>query len=197
MNAPASITITPVHVAELLAEGELRPVYVYVFDHPDRRVLVDTGIDGAAPGGGGPRSPPPSTESSRTSTSPASTLSSTRTCTSTTAAATTSSPAGRSTSSVGARRRSQRGGVHHPRVGRRPRRRIRARRRRTRAASRGPASPGAGPHTAARSTSLSRPAGVRSSWAAMWRFGSASSTSHTPKASCWCAHRPRNGLARG
>ena len=45
MNAPASITITPVRVADLLAEGERMPVYVHVIDHPDARVLVDTGID--------------------------------------------------------------------------------------------------------------------------------------------------------
>jgi N-acyl homoserine lactone hydrolase len=44
MNAPASITITPVQVADLLAEGELMPVYVHVIDHPDGRVLVDTGM---------------------------------------------------------------------------------------------------------------------------------------------------------
>src|SRR3954462_8017109 len=39
-----STTITPVHVADLLAEGELMPVYVHVIDHPDARVLVDTGL---------------------------------------------------------------------------------------------------------------------------------------------------------
>ncbi len=39
-----SSTITPVLVAELLAEGELMPVYVHVIDHPDARVLVDTGM---------------------------------------------------------------------------------------------------------------------------------------------------------
>src|SRR3954464_14173893 len=37
-------TITPVRVADLLAEGERMPVYVHVIDHPDARVLVDTGI---------------------------------------------------------------------------------------------------------------------------------------------------------
>jgi len=42
-TAPA-ITVTPVHVADLLAEGELMPVYVHVIDHPDARVLVDTGM---------------------------------------------------------------------------------------------------------------------------------------------------------
>jgi N-acyl homoserine lactone hydrolase len=37
-------TIRPVLVAELLAEGERMPVYVHVIDHPDARVLVDTGM---------------------------------------------------------------------------------------------------------------------------------------------------------
>src|SRR6476619_5813816 len=40
----AAITVTPVHVADLVAEGELMPVYVHVIDHPDARVLVDTGM---------------------------------------------------------------------------------------------------------------------------------------------------------
>src|SRR3954465_6659246 len=44
VNAPASITVTPVQVADLLAEGERMPVYVHVIDHPDARVLVDTGL---------------------------------------------------------------------------------------------------------------------------------------------------------
>ena len=44
MNAPTSITVTPVHVADLVAEGELMPVCVHVIDHPDGRVLVDTGL---------------------------------------------------------------------------------------------------------------------------------------------------------
>ncbi|HET9725231.1 MAG TPA: MBL fold metallo-hydrolase, partial [Actinomycetota bacterium] len=44
MNAPASITITPVFVADLLAEDERMPVCVHVIDHPDARVLVDTGM---------------------------------------------------------------------------------------------------------------------------------------------------------
>jgi N-acyl homoserine lactone hydrolase len=37
-------TVTPVLVAELLVEGERMPVYVHVIDHPDARVLVDTGM---------------------------------------------------------------------------------------------------------------------------------------------------------
>ena len=38
------ITITPVRVADLLAEDERMPVYVHIIDHPDGRVLVDTGL---------------------------------------------------------------------------------------------------------------------------------------------------------
>jgi N-acyl homoserine lactone hydrolase len=44
MNVPASIAVTPVFVADLLAEGERMPVYVHVIDHPHARVLVDTGL---------------------------------------------------------------------------------------------------------------------------------------------------------
>ena len=39
-----SMTITPILVDELLAEGERMPVYVHVVEHPDARVLVDTGF---------------------------------------------------------------------------------------------------------------------------------------------------------
>lgn len=38
------ITITPIRVADLLAEDERMPVYVHLIDHPDARVLVDTGM---------------------------------------------------------------------------------------------------------------------------------------------------------
>src|SRR3954462_1187327 len=51
MNAPATITITPVRVADLLADGERMPVYVHVIDHPDGRVLVDTGMTQLHPAG--------------------------------------------------------------------------------------------------------------------------------------------------
>ena len=44
MTVPASITITPVRVADLLAGEERMPVYVHVIDHPGGRVLVDTGM---------------------------------------------------------------------------------------------------------------------------------------------------------
>jgi len=49
MNAPASTTIRPVLVADLLAENERLPVYVHVIDHPDGRVLVDTGLTDVHP----------------------------------------------------------------------------------------------------------------------------------------------------
>jgi N-acyl homoserine lactone hydrolase len=41
---PSPPTITPVLAAELLVEGERWPVYVHLIDHPDARVLVDTGM---------------------------------------------------------------------------------------------------------------------------------------------------------
>lgn len=41
-NAP--FTITRYLVADLLADGERMPVNVHVIDHPDARILVDTGI---------------------------------------------------------------------------------------------------------------------------------------------------------
>ena len=44
MNAPASVTVTPVFVADLHVEGERMPIYVHVIDHPDARVLADTGM---------------------------------------------------------------------------------------------------------------------------------------------------------
>jgi len=44
MNEPAAITVTPIFVADLSVEGERMPVYVHVIEHPDARVLVDTGI---------------------------------------------------------------------------------------------------------------------------------------------------------
>jgi N-acyl homoserine lactone hydrolase len=44
MNTPSAIAITPVFVADLHVEGERMPIYVHVIDHPDARVLVDTGM---------------------------------------------------------------------------------------------------------------------------------------------------------
>jgi N-acyl homoserine lactone hydrolase len=43
-RATSTATIAPVLVAELLAGNERMPVYVHVIDHPDGRVLVDTGM---------------------------------------------------------------------------------------------------------------------------------------------------------
>ena len=41
----SAMTVTPVRVADLLvAEDERMPVYVHVIDHPEGRVLVDTGM---------------------------------------------------------------------------------------------------------------------------------------------------------
>jgi len=37
-------TITPVFVADMLAENGRIPLYVHLIDHPDARVLVDTGM---------------------------------------------------------------------------------------------------------------------------------------------------------
>jgi N-acyl homoserine lactone hydrolase len=44
MNASGSITVTPIFVADLDVEGERMPIYVHVIDHPEGRVLVDTGM---------------------------------------------------------------------------------------------------------------------------------------------------------
>jgi N-acyl homoserine lactone hydrolase len=44
MSTSGPITVTPIRVADLLAEDERMPVYVHVIDHPDGRVLVDTGM---------------------------------------------------------------------------------------------------------------------------------------------------------
>ncbi|TFB91555.1 MBL fold metallo-hydrolase [Cryobacterium sp. HLT2-28] len=44
MTVPSPIRITPIHVGDLLAAGEVMPIYVHVIDHPNARVLVDTGM---------------------------------------------------------------------------------------------------------------------------------------------------------
>lgn len=44
VQEPGALSITPVHVADLLADGEIMPVYVHVIDHPGGRILVDTGM---------------------------------------------------------------------------------------------------------------------------------------------------------
>ncbi len=38
------VTVTPIFVADLHIEGERMPIYVHLVDHPDGRVLVDTGM---------------------------------------------------------------------------------------------------------------------------------------------------------
>ncbi|WP_435770632.1 MBL fold metallo-hydrolase [Nocardioides sp. SYSU DS0651] len=44
MHADEAVTVTPIVVADLHVEGEVMPVCVHVIDHPDGRVLVDTGM---------------------------------------------------------------------------------------------------------------------------------------------------------
>jgi glyoxylase-like metal-dependent hydrolase (beta-lactamase superfamily II) len=44
MNARGPVTVSPILVADLHVEGERMPVYVHLIDHPDARVLVDTGM---------------------------------------------------------------------------------------------------------------------------------------------------------
>lgn len=44
MSPPTPITVIPLHVADLSTEDGPMPVYVHLIDHPDARVLVDTGM---------------------------------------------------------------------------------------------------------------------------------------------------------
>jgi len=44
LGVAMNVTVTPIRVADLLAEGERMPVNVHLIDHPDARVLVDTGL---------------------------------------------------------------------------------------------------------------------------------------------------------
>src|SRR5690349_4399115 len=45
MTGPSPITVTPIHVADLLvADDVVMPVYVHLIEHPDGRVPVDTGM---------------------------------------------------------------------------------------------------------------------------------------------------------
>ncbi|MDQ0727532.1 N-acyl homoserine lactonase family protein [Microbacterium sp. W4I20] len=46
---PAAIRITPIHVGDLSADGKPMPVYVHLIEHPEGRVLVDTGFTEAHP----------------------------------------------------------------------------------------------------------------------------------------------------
>jgi len=44
MTDPSAITVTPIFVGDLHVEGERMPIYVHLIDHPDGRVVVDTGM---------------------------------------------------------------------------------------------------------------------------------------------------------
>jgi N-acyl homoserine lactone hydrolase len=45
MTRPSSVTVTPIHVADLMVgDGQWMPVNVHLVDHPDARILVDTGL---------------------------------------------------------------------------------------------------------------------------------------------------------
>ena len=162
------------------------PVYVHVIDHPEARVLVDTGMTDLHPlvADMDPRLRPLSEQdidlagidivvnthlhfdhcggnhlfSRQADLRPA----------------------------PGARRRARRGRLHRPRVGRGSRRGVRAGRRRARAAARAPARPGAGRHPGMQVVVIEtggRPRVVGGTW----RSGSASSTTRRPKASCVCS----------
>jgi N-acyl homoserine lactone hydrolase len=41
---PSPPTVTPVFVADMLAENGRIPLYVHLIDHPDARVVIDTGM---------------------------------------------------------------------------------------------------------------------------------------------------------
>jgi N-acyl homoserine lactone hydrolase len=49
MSARRHATITPILVGELLVEGGRMPVLVHLIDHPDGRILVDTGMTSLHP----------------------------------------------------------------------------------------------------------------------------------------------------
>lgn len=49
MDPAGAITITPIDVGELRAAGDGMPIFVHVIDHPDGRVLVDTGLTSLHP----------------------------------------------------------------------------------------------------------------------------------------------------
>ena len=188
MNVPASITVTPIRVADLLvAEDERMPVNVHVIDHPDARVLVDTGMTELHPAVADmdPRISPLSEQDFDLAAIDivVNTHLHFDHC-------------GGNHLFAGKPIYVQRQELDDARseddytireLGRGARRAVRAGRRRAGAASRAPARPGAGPHTRHAGGRHRERAGVRPSSAATWRCGSASSTSRRPKASCWCA----------
>ena len=183
----AAPRITPLLVAELLVAGERWPLYVHVIDHPDARVLVDTGLTEVRPAMADfdPRLVPLSEQvfdlagvdivvnthlhfdhcggnhlfAGRPIYVQRQELEDART----------------------------RGRLHDPRLGRGARRELRGRSTASSSCCPGSAS--------SRRRPLARPAGGRRRdgrasgrrSAATWRFASASSTSRAPKASCACA----------
>ena len=172
------------------------PIYVHVIDHPEARRAGRHRHDGAASLDGRHGSPPPAAERAgprsgrhrhRRQHAPA-------------RRSLRRQPPLRRQADLrpapGARRRAQRGRLHHSRVGRGARRAVRSRSTASSSCCPGSDSSRRRATHPARRWSSSRLAGVRSSWAATWRFGSASSTSRTPKASCGARARPRAGLAR-
>lgn len=44
MTTTSAPAITPIHVADLAVDGEVMPVCVHLIEHPEARVLVDTGM---------------------------------------------------------------------------------------------------------------------------------------------------------
>jgi N-acyl homoserine lactone hydrolase len=133
-------------VAELLVEGERWPVYVHVIDHPDARVLVDTGMTELRPEVAD--LDPRLLRLSKQTFDLAGIDVVVNTHLHFDHCGGNHLFAGRSIydPAPGARRRAQRGRLHDPRVGRGAWRAVRPCRRRARAASRAPARPGAG-HT--------------------------------------------------
>ena len=182
-----SITIMPVRVADLLAEGERMPVYVHVIDHPDARVLVDTGMTELHPAVADldPRLSPLSEQDFNLTGIDivVNTHLHFDHCGGNHLFAGRPIYVQRGSSTT----RAARPRLHHSRLGRGARRAVRAGRRRSRAASRAPTRPGAGPHTW---HAGDRRRDGRASGRRRRRRGGlvgAASTSRTPRASSGCA----------
>ena len=191
-RGPNSITITPIQVGDLLADGARMPVYVHVIDHPEGRVLVDTGMTQLHPAVADmdPRLTP--LDEQDFDIAGVDIVVNTHLhfdhC-------------GGNHLFAGTPIYVQRqeledartdGRLHHSRMGRRARRDVRACRRCPRTAPRRPARSGARPHARPPERSSSTPARARSSSAATSPCGSASSTSLAPKASDSCARSIRS-----
>ena len=50
MNKAVAVPVRAIRVADLHPEGRVMPVYVHLIDHPEARVLVDTGMKELHPG---------------------------------------------------------------------------------------------------------------------------------------------------